>query len=90
MRLSEFGELLGRRETLDCRRQHGVRIGVAMGRAIQLRKSQRGAQFEAAGFLRLCNSDRDLQRLLDRRGIGRVALQQDPGADAVLTRINRN
>src|SRR5207248_11027364 len=36
-----------------------------------------------ARFLRLRDSDRGLQRLLGRRGIGRVALQQDPGADAV-------
>jgi hypothetical protein len=33
--------------------------------------------------LRLRNRDRGLQRLLGRRGIGRVALQQDLGADAV-------
>jgi hypothetical protein len=33
--------------------------------------------------LRLCNRDRGLQRLLGRRGIGRVALQQDLAADAV-------
>ena len=74
MRLGEFGELSGRREALDRRRQHGVRIGVAIGRAIKLRQRQRGAQFEAARFLRLRDSDRGLQRLLGRRGIGRVAL----------------
>ena len=28
MRFGEFGELLGRREALDSRRQHGVRIAV--------------------------------------------------------------
>ena len=39
LRLGEFGELLGQREALDRRRQHGVRIGVAIGRVIQLRKS---------------------------------------------------
>jgi hypothetical protein len=33
--------------------------------------------------LRLRNRDRGLQRLLRRRGIGRIALQQDLGADAV-------
>jgi hypothetical protein len=37
LRLGEFGELLGRPEALDCRRQHGVRSGVAIGRAIELR-----------------------------------------------------
>src|ERR1700730_5873881 len=58
-----------------------------MGRAMKLRKTQRGAQFEAARFLRLCHSDRGLQRLLGRRGIGRVALQQDVGADAVHLRF---
>jgi len=47
LRLGEFGELLGRREALDRRRKHGVRIGVAIGRAIKLRQRQRGAQFEA-------------------------------------------
>ena len=31
--------------------------------------------------------DRGLQRLLGRRGIGRVALQQDPGADSVHLRF---
>ena len=41
------------------------------------------AQFEAARFLRLRDRDRGLQRLLGRRGIGRVALQQDLAADAV-------
>ena len=82
MRLDEFGELLGRRKALDRRRQHGVRIDVAIGRAIKLCQRERGAQFEAAGFLRLRDSDRSLQRLLGRRGIGRIALQQDLGADA--------
>jgi len=43
LRLSQFGELLGRREALDRRREHGVRIGVAVGRAIKLRQRQRGA-----------------------------------------------
>jgi hypothetical protein len=38
--------LFGRRETLDRRRQDGVRIGVAIGRAIKFRQSQRGTQFE--------------------------------------------
>jgi hypothetical protein len=57
LRLSELGELLGRREAFDRRRQHGVRIGVAIGRAIKLRQSQRGAQFVAAGFLRLRDRD---------------------------------
>ena len=56
MRLGEFGELLGRREALDRRRQHGVGIGVAIGRAIKLRLRQRGAQFEAARFLRHKNT----------------------------------
>jgi len=37
LRLGEFGELLGRREALDCRRQHGVGIGIASGRAVKLR-----------------------------------------------------
>ena len=83
MRRGEFGELLGRPEALDRRRQHSVRIGVAIGRAIKLRQRQRGAQFEAARLLRLRDRDRDLQRLLRRRGISWVALQQDPGADAV-------
>ncbi len=87
MRLGEFGELLGRREALDRRRQHGVRIGVAIGRAIELRQRQRGAQFEAARLLRLRDRDRGLQRLLGRRSIGRVALQQDLGADAVHLRF---
>ena len=58
MRLSEFGELLGRRQALDRRRQHGVCVGVAIGRAIRLRQRQRSAQFEAARFLRLRDSDR--------------------------------
>jgi hypothetical protein len=53
LRLGEFGELLGQREALDRGRQHGVRIGVAIGRVIQLRERHRGAQFEAARFLRL-------------------------------------
>ena len=87
LRLGELGELLGRREALDRRRQHGVRIGVAIGRAIKLRQRQRGAQFEAARFLRLRNGDRGPQRLLGRRGIGRVALQQDLGADAAHLRF---
>ena len=52
LRLGVFGELLGRREAVDRRRQHGVRIGVAIGRAIEFRQRQRGAQFEAARFLR--------------------------------------
>ena len=34
LRLSEFGELLGRWEAFDCRCQHGVGIGVAIGRAM--------------------------------------------------------
>jgi hypothetical protein len=37
--------------------------------------------------LRLGDSDRGVQRLLGRRGIGRVALQQDLGADAVHLRF---
>src|SRR6516225_8209342 len=61
LRLGEFGELSGRREVLDRRRQHGVRIGVATGRVIKLRQRQCGAQFEAEGLLRLRNCDRGLQ-----------------------------
>ena len=34
-----------------------------------------------------CDSDSGLQRLLGRRGIGRIAFQQDPGADAVYLRF---
>jgi hypothetical protein len=34
LRLGKFGELLYRREALDRRREHGVGIGVAIGRAI--------------------------------------------------------
>src|SRR5437762_2849480 len=36
LRLCEFGELLGRREALDRRRQHSMRIGVAIGRVTEL------------------------------------------------------
>jgi len=61
LRVGEFGELLGRREALDRWRQHGVRIGIAIGRAIKLRQRQCGAQFEAARFLRLRDGDRGLQ-----------------------------
>ena len=75
LRLGEFGELLGRREALDRRRQQIVRISVAIGCPIKLCQRQRSAQFEAARFLRLRDSDRGLQRLLGRRGIGRFALQ---------------
>ena len=38
-------------------------------------------------FSRLRDSDSGLQRLLGRRGIGRIAFQQDPGADAVYLRF---
>jgi hypothetical protein len=61
LRLGEIGELSGRREALDRRRQHGVGVGVAIGRAIKLRQRQRGAQFEAARLLRLRDRDRGLQ-----------------------------
>jgi len=64
-----------------------VRVGLAIGRAIKLRQRQRGAQFEAARFLRLRDRDRGLQRPLGRRGIDRIALQQHPGADAVHFRL---
>ena len=64
-----------------------MRMGVTIGRAIELCQRQRGAQFEAARLLRLRDSDRGLQRLLGRRGIGRVALQQDLAADAVHLRF---
>ena len=50
LRLGEFGELLGRREALDGRRQHGVRVGVAIGRAIELCQRQRGAQLKLRAF----------------------------------------
>jgi hypothetical protein len=62
-------------------------VGVAAGAAIKLRKGQRGTQLEAARFLRLRDRDRSLQRLLGRRGIGRVALQQDLATDAVYLRF---
>ena len=87
MRLGEFGELSGWREAVYRRRQDGVGIGVAIGCAIQLRQRQRGAQFEAARLLRLRDGDRGLQSLLGRGGIGRIALQQDLGADAVYLRF---
>src|SRR5262249_14582625 len=38
LRLGKLGELLGRWETLNCRRQHGARVGLAIGRAIKRRK----------------------------------------------------
>src|SRR6516165_12668647 len=44
LRLGEFEELSGRREALDRRRKHGVRVGVALGRTIKLRQRQCGAQ----------------------------------------------
>jgi hypothetical protein len=75
MRLGELGELLGRREDLERRRQHGVRVGVAIGRAVKLGKRQRGAQFEAARLLRLRDRDRSLKRLLGSCSIGGVTLQ---------------
>ena len=75
MRIGEFGELLGRWEALDRGRQRGVCVGVAVGRAIKLGQSQRGAQFEAARFLRLRDRDRGLERPLGCRGVGRVVLQ---------------
>jgi len=87
LRLGEFGELSGRREALDRGRQQRGCVGVAIGRAIKLCQRQPGAQFEAARFLRLRDRDHGLQRLLGRRGIGRIALQQDLGADAVYLRF---
>ena len=63
MRLGEFGKLLGRREALDRRCQHGVRNSIAIGRAIKLRKSQRSAQFKAPCLLRLRDRDRGVQKL---------------------------
>jgi hypothetical protein len=77
LRGGQFGKLLGRWEALDRWRQHGVRIGIAMGRAAKLRQRQRGAQFEAARLLRLSDRDRGLQGLLGPGGVGRVPLQQD-------------
>jgi hypothetical protein len=71
---SEFGELLGRREALDRRRQRGVRFGGAICRAMKLCQRERGAPFEAPRFLRLCDGDPALQRLFGRRGIRCISL----------------
>ena len=50
LRLGEFGKLSGRREALDRRGEHGVGIGVAIGRAIKLRQRARRAIRSCALF----------------------------------------
>ena len=47
-------------------------IGVAAGRAIELCQRERGAQFEAAGFLGLRDCDGDEEGLFGGRGVGGV------------------
>jgi hypothetical protein len=49
--------LSGRPEALDRRRQHGVRIGVAIGRAIKLRESQCRAQLEIFRAVEIAKRD---------------------------------
>ena len=58
------------------RGRRGPRAGRAVG-LVELGQRKRGAQFEAARALLLCDGDGGQERFLRRRGVGRVALQQD-------------
>jgi len=82
-----FWELLGRQEALDRRRQHGICVGVAIGRAIKLRQRQRGAQFETAGLCDCAIAIKVCKALLGPCVIGGVAFQQDLGRDTVHLRF---
>ena len=55
--LPDLPKLPRRREAFKRRPQHRIRVRVPSSRAVELRERKRGAQFEAAGFLRLRDGD---------------------------------
>jgi hypothetical protein len=56
--------------------ESGMGIGGAAGRLIKLGQRQRGAQFEALCLLLLRNGDCSEERILGRRRIRSIALEQ--------------
>src|SRR5271165_7576273 len=53
LRLGDLRHFWGRRKALERGCKHGVRVGVAARRTIELRERERGAQLEAARLLGL-------------------------------------
>ena len=60
-----------------------MRVGVAAGRTIELGERERGAQFEAAGFLRSRDGDGGEESFLGGGGVGGSLFEQDFAARAV-------
>ena len=70
-------------KSLRARSKHGARVGGAAGRLIELGEGERGAEFEAARTLLLCDGKGGLECFLREGGIGGVALEQDFAARAM-------
>ena len=83
----DLGHFRRRREAFERRAESGVSVGVAAVCAIELGERQRGAQFEAAGFLGLCDGDGGKEGVFGGGRIGRIALQKDLAADAISLRF---
>ncbi|MGO9418056.1 hypothetical protein [Roseiarcus sp.] len=84
--LHNFWKFRRRRKALQSGAEHGVRVGVAAGCAIELCERERGAQFEAAGLLTARDGERGEKRLLGGR-IGRTVFDKDFAARAVEFRV---
>jgi hypothetical protein len=89
LRLRDLGHLRRRREPFERGDENGVSFGEASGRLVELGERQRGAQFEAARGLLLCDRDGGEEGLFRGRGIGGVACEQHFAAHPMQLRFER-
>ena len=89
LRLGDLRHFWGRRKALERGCKHGVRVGVAARRTIELRERERGAQLEAARLLGLRDGDGGEERLFGGGGVCGVVFEQDIAACAMQLRPER-
>jgi hypothetical protein len=77
LRLGDLKHFRRGSEAFERRCEHGVRLRVTAGAAIELGHRQRRAQTPAPRALLLGDRDGGQERFFRRRGIGRVAFPQE-------------
>ena len=83
LRFLDLRKFRRRRKAFERGREHGMGVGGAIGRLIELRQRERRAQLVAPRLLLLRNGDGGEERFLGRRRVRRIALEQDFAADAM-------
>ncbi len=83
LRLCDLRHFRRRRKALERRREGGVGFGGAAGRVVEVGERQRGAQFETARPLLLCDADGGLEGFFRGRGAVRILVKQELAARAM-------